>query len=118
MHKTIGKVMKYFFVIFGSLFTAFAQAEVPETVTGKISKVRTISDFHSKVSARQEVMFMIDTGHASGCTWLGIGKENDTFVSFILSAKAANQLVKVWYYSDLRTNSGSSVCQAYTVELQ
>ena len=93
-------------------------AQVKQESIGLISAMITTSDFHTNAAGRQEIIFKIDSGHVTGCPWLGIPKENNSFTSFLLSAKAANKSVRVWYYSDLKTNSGSSVCQAYTIQLQ
>jgi len=110
--------MKYIAAVILTALSLPALSAVSETVIGKVTQMRTSTDFTPTTSAQQEVIFKVDTGHVQQCTWLGIPRDNPPATSFLLAAYASGSEVRVWYYSDLTTGSGSSVCQAYTIELR
>lgn len=100
-------------------FPVYGFGATIEAVNGKITSMRTSSEYHESVpaGAERETIFKLNSAHA-GCAWLGIKNSENAFVSMLLSAQAQSKEIKVWYYTDKFSPVwNGAVCQAITIEV-
>lgn len=86
------------------------------TVTTKISKIRTVSEFHPVSAARHHVPFQIEAPLQAGCIWLYITPEAKDAYSLLLAAKLADREVGI-LYSDASSPWSGKTCQVHHVDL-
>jgi hypothetical protein len=105
-------------IVFILLFMPVAvKATSASQAFGEISAMRTSAAYHESLNgALSETIFKINGAH-NDCLWLGVQATDTVFITFLISAKAQNKKVRVWYYPSKKSALWSNVCQAITIEV-
>ncbi|PAJ71663.1 hypothetical protein CJF42_25520 [Pseudoalteromonas sp. NBT06-2] len=100
------------------LFSSVVNASTSIAVTGTIQAMRTQTTHHETLASHGEVIIQLSAPLQDGCNWLSVEKDNTSAISFLLSAKAQNQIITAWYYSDKKSKAWGSACQLINIELK
>lgn len=98
-----------------SFGTGFSQAETKESTIGHVKEITTYLETHSRVSARGMIDFNLDVDLASPCSRVYLDKDEQTVVSMLLSAKAKDVKLRVYYYTDVVSPWNKNTCQIYAL---
>lgn len=106
-------------IVLLTLVPVIASAGDMISAQGKISAMRTSSQYHESIppEVEAETIFKLDSG-LGDCAWVGVKNSENTFVSMLLSAHAQSKEVKVWFYRDKFSSLWGNVCQAITIEVK
>lgn len=69
-------------------------------LTSTVKELRTFPEKQSVASARNHVVFNLDTPFSGGCDWVYLAPTDKTSISLLLAAKLAKAPVKVTYSNE------------------
>ncbi|WNO10800.1 hypothetical protein [Teredinibacter sp. KSP-S5-2] len=108
---------KFIFCLVLLIAAQGVNAATGKTVSGKVGVLRNHTLIHEQTPVKGFTVFQLDAALVSPCTWLYIAPEDKASLSFLISSKAQNNEVRVYYYTDVVSPWSTMTCAVYAIDL-
>ncbi len=101
-----------FFILMALALNTFSATK--ESTEGKITEVSIYLEAHNDSTARGMVQVKMDTPMEENCKGFYFDQSETVAVSSLLSAKARDARIKVYYFTNQGAPWNDSMCKLYT----